>query len=974
MNTYDNLGEFYDFNVLILDNDEQFTQYISSLLTHMHISHYVTKNLTEAENTINKINIDCALVDIQLDDDYGFNIYKFFDPEKCIIISGYIEGTGKLSVINSLGFTNILTKPITIENLMSTIRRIYWASPKRITDILKDTDDIIIRTKNDNTVVYINDKYCETFDTTFDKIVNKNMLDLIYPYDVEKVKNHLSFIDINSPIRYITTEHHKRDGLIIYCRWASKAIFNVDNKIIGYQHTGRDITDIHHARLSMEKAEAKYRNLFDNAPDAILLTDINGIIIDCNDSISILFKCVKSDLIDTALFDNSSCLYSDHSIIKSKINEAIKYGESNCNLDILNTNNETINIWAKCKKIIDNKNRVRLLWFLRDISDFYKARLLLENTTLQRDAILSNVPAYISIKDINCKYINANNQFLNFINKTLNDIIGKDENTLRLSDNSEICNQTDSEVLKGNILTNLIMRIKLDDEIKTFSINKSPLYDNLGKIIGIISIGIDITGQLFSEQLIRDTFDSIDDCLFITDKNRKIIKYNNTAANAFKSKLPFVDKTCYEIIFGNTKSCEGCPHCKINKSENYKVEIKFTSELNSKQSNQWNEISHYPLFNHSNENIGTIIHVHDITELKIIEENLRKSIDIQKMIADISKSFVGLPLDQIDNQIKKSLRKIVDILNVDRSYIYIEDEDELFINYTFWRTENTYIPSEVCILKKENIQWLLDKIALGCFLSIEDINSFPKDSEVYNFFNQANCKSGLFLPFIRSDNGKIIGFIGIDMVNSIRTWDEFAISVLNLSAEIFSNAIIRKYKEEQYKDFYTLLRQLFDGISDSLWATDNENKIIFVNKKACETIFHLDYTILINKKLEQFLPYDFVLENETLDNKLRKNQNTIESKVLLTQKDINMWLNITKTPLFDQDGIIVGIINTAKNITEEINELHNLNKQVLELEIITKSRLSKLKENRIKNNIELNEKLQNSINLLANFSKEQVNG
>ena len=44
----------------------------------------------------------------------------------------------------------------------------------------------------------------------------------------------------------------------------------------------KDITDQKEAETRLRESEEKYRSLFHNSPNAILLIDTNGIIMDCN--------------------------------------------------------------------------------------------------------------------------------------------------------------------------------------------------------------------------------------------------------------------------------------------------------------------------------------------------------------------------------------------------------------------------------------------------------------------------------------------------------------------------------------------------------------------------------------------------------------------------------------------------------------------------------------------------------------------
>jgi len=73
--------------------------------------------------------------------------------------------------------------------------------------------------------------------------------------------------------------------------------------VAGSVHVARDITERKHTEEALRESEQRYHTLFDSALDAILLTDEQGKVVDCNAAAEDLFRIPIEGLIGMALLD-----------------------------------------------------------------------------------------------------------------------------------------------------------------------------------------------------------------------------------------------------------------------------------------------------------------------------------------------------------------------------------------------------------------------------------------------------------------------------------------------------------------------------------------------------------------------------------------------------------------------------------------------------------------------------------------------
>ncbi|MEO0096936.1 MAG: ATP-binding protein [candidate division WOR-3 bacterium] len=112
------------------------------------------------------------------------------------------------------------------------------------------------------------------------------------------------------------------------------------------------------------------------------------------------------------------------------------------------------------------------------------------------------------------------------------------------------------------------------------------------------------------------TFDAINDLIIIIDKDFNITKANKKACQYFGEK-ELIGKKCYEIFHSTKQPIALCPF-----SKTLRAKMSFTEEIEIDEKVFLISVS--PIFDEKGD-VSACVHIaRDITNLKIIEENLRK--------------------------------------------------------------------------------------------------------------------------------------------------------------------------------------------------------------------------------------------------------------------------------------------------------------------------------------------------------------
>lgn len=201
-------------------------------------------------------------------------------------------------------------------------------------------------------------------------------------------------------------------------------------------------------------------------------------------------------------------------------------------------------------------------------------------------------------------------------------------------------------------------------------------------------------------------------------------------------------------------------------------------------------------FKNDDGSIGGIIGLGiDITELKLIEKELRYREALHKLIMNLAISFVNIPLDELDSAIIRVLAMAGDFAKADRAFIYTYDFDA----QTIRRTHEWHAPG-VNSFNRE-----LTSLPLGHFsewvkihlrkepVNIPCVQKLPKDDALRQLFEEQAVKTILTTPLIHGS--RCFGFVGFDAVHEEKKWSGNEIELLTLMAELLTNTKLRQEHE-----------------------------------------------------------------------------------------------------------------------------------------------------------------------------------
>ena len=139
-----------------------------------------------------------------------------------------------------------------------------------------------------------------------------------------------------------------------------------------------------------------------------------------------------------------------------------------------------------------------------------------------------------------------------------------------------------------------------------------------------------------------------------------------------------------------------------------------------------------------------------------------------------------------------------------------------------------------------------------------------------------------------------------------------------------------KESEHRYKSLYSMIRLMCDNVPDLIWAKDLEGKFLFVNRSMCEKL-------LIAKDTDEPIGKTdmYFVERERTTHPNNPEWHTFgeicidsDEVVIKSMKDgcfdeignvkgKFLYLDVYKTPLWNEHGEMIGVVGSGRDVTEE---------------------------------------------------------
>ncbi|NLK00601.1 MAG: diguanylate cyclase [Clostridia bacterium] len=294
--------------------------------------------------------------------------------------------------------------------------------------------------------------------------------------------------------------------------------------------------------------------------------------------------------------------------------------------------------------------------------------------------------------------------------------------------------------------------------------------------------------------------------------------------------------------------------------------------------------------------------------VKRLKENIRQ-MDFQKVISEISFDFVNVNQENIDEKINNMLRGIGEFFLVDRAYVFSSGCGGGAMKYLHEWCRSGISPGlgRAHEITAEEYPWWMEQLKRDKVLYIDDIDKLPHGAASERArLNRQNIKSLVAIPFEKND--EIMGFIGLDSVESKKKWSDHYLGMLKIFSNLLADGMmkVKAEKEIEYMAYYDRLT----GLPNRTLFTDRLDQALHMAKR------HSNFVGVMFMDLDNFKTVNDILGHRCGDGLIKKVAHGLKERLRKTDTVARFG--------GDEFLIMLNNISSAKDITKVADDIMDL--------------------------------------------------
>jgi diguanylate cyclase (GGDEF)-like protein/PAS domain S-box-containing protein/putative nucleotidyltransferase with HDIG domain len=370
------------------------------------------------------------------------------------------------------------------------------AKTREYIDTANLTGDLIVKTDRDDKWTFVNDAACQFFGGSRQELLGTRFTDYVHPGDTASTAEAIQeAIENKQPIRGFVNRYVTPIGTRVV-EWNAYPLFDEEDQFVGWQATGRDITERNQAEERLRESEEEWRSLAEYAPNIIVIADQDGTIQFVNRTVA---DITVEETIGKTVYDFVQPEY--HDILKKSIDQVFQRGEVGT-YEVVGTGPGGRASWYETQfgPIKRDGRVVAATLITTDTTDRKRAEEALRESEGKYRTLLSNLPQKIFFKDKTSVYVSCNDNYARDLHVLPDEIAGKTDYDFYPQELADKYRADDKRIMTSGKSEDIEERYLQDGQETFVQTVKTPVRDEEDNVIGILGIFWDICDRRKMEQ------------------------------------------------------------------------------------------------------------------------------------------------------------------------------------------------------------------------------------------------------------------------------------------------------------------------------------------------------------------------------------------------------------------------------------------------------------------------------------------
>jgi formate hydrogenlyase transcriptional activator len=292
----------------------------------------------------------------------------------------------------------------------------------------------------------------------------------------------------------------------------------------------------------------------------------------------------------------------------------------------------------------------------------------------------------------------------------------------------------------------------------------------------------------------------------------------------------------------------------------------------------------------------------------------RSHLECERVMARLSKTFINLAVDCIDDEVSNGLKDIAEVLDLDRVAIILTDPKKKHGTVSHWWVREGIPPPPIGNID-EHYPWLSSRIANREIVCVSEPEDLPEEAAAEReYIRSVGLKSWLAIPL--QVGGEHLGRMSTSTFHRFQTWDSLLVSRFQQAGDIFAGALARKRAAEALGGSEERFRIIANSAPVMLWMSGRDKLCSFVNQS---------WLAFTGRTMEQEEGEGWAsgVHPEDLERCLEIYGNAFDARVefqmeyrLRRSDGEYRWILDFGVPRFDPQGIFQGYVGSCLDITD----------------------------------------------------------